>query len=110
AGTKSEAIEVTRSTLPETSARLAGMMDGADVADVNQQLRNVLDDIPPEFQLTDAGNGERFAYHHADAVRYCPESKKWQTWDGKRWAIDTVGHVDQLAKKTCRMMKEDASA
>jgi putative DNA primase/helicase len=31
---------------------------------------------------------------------YCHALKKWLVWDGKRWAVDEVGHSRKLAKET----------
>lgn len=56
----------------------------------------------PEYgkSLSDIGNGERFATLYGDNVRYCKKWKKWLIWDDTRWAVDELGCIDQLAKKT----------
>ncbi len=46
---------------------------------------------------------------HGDAVRYCFPWSKWLAWDGKRWNLDDIGAVDQLAKKTARSILKEAS-
>lgn len=64
----------------------------------------------PDFPLTDAGNGERFAARYGEQVRYIHPWEKWLNFDGRRWRLDDTGAVDQLAKQTARAMwREGAS-
>jgi len=53
------------------------------------------------FRLSDLGNAERFAHRHGDHVRHV-EGLGWHFFDGRRWALDTSGHVQRLAAKTIR--------
>lgn len=53
------------------------------------------------FRLSDLGNAERFAHRHGDHVRHV-EGLGWHYFDGRRWALDTSGHVQRLAAKTIR--------
>ncbi len=45
----------------------------------------------------DHGNAKRLIALHESDVRYCHAFKKWLTWDGLRWAIDTTDRVRGLA-------------
>lgn len=49
---------------------------------------------------TDTGNAIRFKRRQIDAARYCHALGEWYLWDGKRWAPDATGRVDQLGKDT----------
>ena len=53
--------------------------------------------IDTDFNLTDAGNGERFAAQHGNKVRYCWTWGKWLFYDGKRWNITTG---EQMANRS----------
>jgi putative DNA primase/helicase len=67
---------------------------------------------PPEdpdgIHLTDVGNGLKFATEHQKDVRYVP-AWGWLHWDGKRWARDDMGRVQELAKQTARRMYAEAA-
>src|SRR5687768_1713842 len=52
------------------------------------------------IQLTDLGNAKIFAMRHGKDIRFCCTSKKWLIWDGKRWAEDKTGDIQQRAKET----------
>jgi putative DNA primase/helicase len=61
------------------------------------------------FNLTDAGNGERFAAQHGDKVRYCWSWGKWLYYDGKRWNIEIGAEkANQLVVKTARSIAREA--
>ena len=58
---------------------------------------------PPDlmkFHFADSGNADRLVVLHGADLRYCYAFRKWLRWDGKRWAIDDVGHALKLAKRT----------
>jgi putative DNA primase/helicase len=59
--------------------------------------------------LTDAGNGECFAYLYKDFLRYCKSNKRWFTWDGFRWKVDTDGEANRAAIFTARARKAAAT-
>ena len=61
------------------------------------------------FNLTDAGNGQRFASQHGADVRYCYAWRKWIIWDGRRWQIDAKGNIEKRAKQTARSIYLDAA-
>lgn len=63
----------------------------------------------PEF-LTDMGNSARFASQHRERLRFCPGTKTWLVWDGKRWAVDELLHFERMAKETVRAMYSQAEA
>jgi putative DNA primase/helicase len=61
------------------------------------------------FNLTDAGNGERFAAQHRDKIRYCWDWGKWLYYDGKRWNAEVgTEKANRLAVKTARSIARKA--
>lgn len=66
---------------------------------------------PPEFKLTDWGNGERLIHHHGKNLRWCHLWGCWMTWDDVVWQQDETGGalVRQYAADTARMMLEEAT-
>lgn len=61
-----------------------------------------------QFNLTDAGNGERFAAQHGDKMRYCWEWGKWLFYDGKRWSLQYGTEMAiRYAVKTARTIEKD---
>jgi putative DNA primase/helicase len=61
------------------------------------------------FARTDSGNAERLVARYRDQIRYCPPRKKWLWWDGRRWAWDQIGHVEQYGKQTVRAIHAEAA-
>jgi P4 family phage/plasmid primase-like protien len=58
---------------------------------------------PPDlipFYFADAGNADRLVTLYGADMRYCFAFRKWMVWDGKRWAVDEIGHAMRLAKRT----------
>lgn len=53
------------------------------------------------WNLTDAGNAERFVARYGRSFRYCPQ-RGWYSWDGKRWAADSIGRVLRGATESAR--------
>jgi len=76
------------------------------------RLTNSTKPFEPEktsFNLTDAGNAERFAAMHGDKLRYCVENNRWYFWDGCRWNGELGGEkAGQLAIVTARAIADDA--
>lgn len=66
--------------------------------------------LPKLFALTDLGNAERLVARHRDQIRYCPQRKRWLTWDGRRWAWDETAEIMRLAKATVRAIYGEAEA
>jgi putative DNA primase/helicase len=63
----------------------------------------------PGTPLTDLGNAERFAGRNGASVRYLPQRGRWLVWDGRRWALDERGAVQQLAAETVRAIYREAA-
>jgi len=93
--------------LPECP--FCGMKDG-DPAPSNEPEDIARERAERELRdgLTDVGNAQRFAAQHGDDVRYCA-ALGWLVWDGKRWARDETGEVEQRAKKTVRAIYKEAA-
>jgi putative DNA primase/helicase len=62
------------------------------------------------LRLTDWGNAERLVALHGQDLRYCYPWNRWLVWDGRRWAIDEVGAVEQRAKDVVRSIYQEAAA
>ena len=62
----------------------------------------------PEFEYTDTGNGQRFAYYYKDNIKYSKNRKKWFYWDGKVWREDTTNEIRRLADDCIAKMKKQA--
>lgn len=52
------------------------------------------------YSFNDAGNSERIDALYGPEIRYCHAIKKWLFWTGILWLIDTIGHLQKLAKLT----------
>ncbi len=61
------------------------------------------------WACTDMGNAERMASRFGPIIRYCRPWKKWLIWSGQRWEQDETGKIDNFAKKTMRMIYEEAA-
>ena len=53
---------------------------------------------------------DEFALACADSCRFCPDLGAWLGWDGTRWAIDAVHHVERLLLDLCRRKLAEAAA
>ena len=61
------------------------------------------------FNLTDVGNGERFAARHGDKVRYCWTWGKWYYFDGTAWnGVVGEAQASTLAVETVRAIAQEA--
>ena len=58
--------------------------------------------------LTDVGNGARFAIQHGDRLRYCHTRTMWMYWDESRWCWDYSGRVIALAIQTALSIFDEA--
>jgi putative DNA primase/helicase len=59
--------------------------------------------------LTDLGNARRFITQHNGEVRaIVAERRPWYIWDTQRWAPDTTGEVERMAKSTVRRLYTEA--
>ena len=57
---------------------------------------------PHRYNLTDAGNGELYADHYADRVRYDHRRGLYFVWDGELWAPDCDGALTRFAVDAAR--------
>lgn len=64
---------------------------------------------PAPAHLTDWGNAQRLVRLHGRDMRYCHLWGKWLIWDGRRWAVDTSGAAERLAKDTVAQLYAEAS-
>jgi putative DNA primase/helicase len=62
-----------------------------------------------EQRLTDVGNAHQFVADHSATVRHVP-GWAWLVWDGRRWARDDAGRVQELAKQTVSRIFTEADA
>jgi len=62
----------------------------------------------PEYNLTDAGNAERFIEKYRDRVRFCNKWRTWMLWNGKHWARDESNKVIEFGKFTVRGIYDEA--
>lgn len=62
------------------------------------------------FPLTDLGNAERFAFMHADRLRFVPAWGSWLVWDDRRWRRDDLRRVHRLAWETVRAIYDEGIA
>lgn len=67
------------------------------------------EELPEPMHLTDLGNAKRLVWLHGHDMRYCHSWGRWLIWDGKRWALDTSGAAERLAKDCVRQMYTSAS-
>ncbi len=61
------------------------------------------------FHLTDIGNADRLSLRHGHDLRYC-KLIGWLRWDGRRWARDETGGVQEFAKATALSVYEEAAS
>jgi len=76
------------------------------VKTTNKKLKNT----EPEFELTDTGNGLRFAHYFKDNVKYSKNRNKWSFWDGKVYREDTTNEIRRLADECIARMKKQAQS
>jgi P4 family phage/plasmid primase-like protien len=60
------------------------------------------------YRKTDTGNAERLVRRFGDRIRYVRDIGEWRVWDEKRWAPDTHGIIDRLAKKVAQEIFDEA--
>lgn len=52
------------------------------------------------WECDDIANGQRLIAYFGHDLRYVPRWGEWLVWDGRKWTIDELGVIWQLAKKT----------
>ena len=60
------------------------------------------------YNLSDSGNGERFADKFDGQIKYSFVHKKWYYWTSKFWAEDLTGEVRKLADDLIEDMRKEA--
>ncbi len=58
---------------------------------------------------TDMGNAERLLDNFGIDLHYCFPWSKWLHFDGGQWTTDDTGKVQQLSKRTVRLIAKEAS-
>lgn len=53
-------------------------------------------------KLTEMGNAEALIEQFGEDLRYCPQTKEWYIWDGRRWKEDIGKSIIQMAKDVAR--------
>ncbi len=76
-----------------------------DAADFDGDVSELVGAAKPyeprvEYHWSDLGNARRLAARYGDDLRYSYPARCWYVWDGRRWARDTTGQADALAKET----------
>lgn len=69
----------------------------------------IFEAVQPGREISDSGNGERFADRNSERACYCYPLKSWFVWDGHRWRVDDSGTVQWLAKLTARHIYVEAA-
>jgi putative DNA primase/helicase len=64
--------------------------------------------VDESLHHTDLGNAQRLVERHGTNLRYCFDSGKWLTWNGRSWIADNDGQVDRFAKDTIKSMYSEA--
>ena len=72
----------------------AAMQKLTPVVPIDQKATPLLN-----YSLTDLGNAERFVYLNGDRVSFCPPTKKWLFFDGKRHVVDERQQIRTLAQQ-----------
>jgi putative DNA primase/helicase len=63
----------------------------------------------PTVRNTELGNARRLVRALGDEIRYSYERKAWLWYDGRRWAVDRTGEVEQRAKRIVEAMHAEAA-
>ena len=63
---------------------------------------------PRLYSFDDMGNARRFCDLFGADVRFSYIDKRWYKYDGRRWAADSAGIVEQLADLAVEAMKSEA--
>jgi hypothetical protein len=84
-----------------------------DVPDPDAQAGPDAGDTDPAH-LTDRGNALRMVEMHGERLRHCHPWRKWLTWDGARWRLDTTAEATRCAKSVAvelyRLAEEEIAA
>jgi putative DNA primase/helicase len=96
--------------LQQVNKRCTELLPDTDL----QRIARSIGGKPPgdtHFNLTDAGNAERFAAQHGDRIKFCWTWRKWLYYDGTRWNPETGEEkARHMALQTARSILADAAA
>lgn len=74
---------------------------------INATTPDAASSVDQAFELTDAGNGERFVAQHGRDVRFVPELG-WMVWTGTHWTRDEL-KARMLMLQTARQIHVEAA-
>ncbi len=78
----------------------------------DEEVENIVNSVmrydPSDELLSDLGNSQRFVKAYSEQLIYVNGS--WYVWDGKRFKLDTLNKVQELAKELALRMYEEAKA
>ena len=60
-----------------------------------------------QFDLSEFGNGERFAYYSNGRAKYCTTLKEWLSFTGKVWKVNTV-LSERMAKDVLNLIPKES--
>lgn len=77
----------------------------------NEEITKATEDHKSDIELlkynfSDVGNAERLVELFGNDIRFSFHRNKWLVWDNKRWAIDSTGAVERMAKQTIRTLQD----
>lgn len=109
---ESEIIPTIRSGLsagsrsPRLLTFLKSKIDNPAVAEQDSQTPDLTIELS-KLHENDTDNAQRFALRWADRILYTP-GKGWLVFDGQRWKPDSFLHCMELAKRTARLIADEA--
>jgi P4 family phage/plasmid primase-like protien len=62
-----------------------------------------------EEHFTDVRNAERLIAQHGKDLRFCSAWGSWLIWTGTRWVKDETDEVERRAKRTSRLLYQEAA-
>ena len=75
---------------------------------ISYKLKNQKADKNISFELTDLGNGKRFAKENKDKALYCIQQKTWYAYEYGKWSNETM-LVNRLAEQTTNNINAEIS-
>ena len=75
---------------------------------ISYKLKNQKVDKNISFELTDLGNGKRFAKENKDKALYCIQQKTWYAYEYGKWSNETM-LVNRLAEQTTNNINAEIS-
>ena len=94
----------------ENKSRIVPPLPDEDVARIARSVaRYDPEEEVQEFNLTDAGNAERFAEMFQNQIKFCAAFNKWFVWNGKYWKNVDKSVIDNYVIDAARSMFIEAS-